>query len=59
MKADFKDERGFRKFRVTSATTKMMQDQRRELHKQEVEANRIKRVQARLAKKYEGMASLF
>lgn len=59
MKADFRDERGFKKFRVTSAVTKMLQEQRKEAHKEKVEQNRIKRAQERMEKKYFGMESLF
>lgn len=59
MKADFRDERGMKKFRVTSCTTIMQRDIRKELKKEENEARRIARLQERNDKKYEGMDSLF
>lgn len=59
MKADFRDERGFRKFRVVSCTTIMQNDLRKAAKEEEKEARRIERLKERQAKKNEGQLSLF
>lgn len=59
MKADFRDERGCKKFRVVSCTTIMMQEQRKVQKAEEREAKRLAKLQERQEKKYQGMNSLF
>ena len=59
MKADFRDERGCKKFRVVSCTTIMQNEQRKAAKAEEREAKRIARLQERQAQKYQGMGSLF
>ena len=59
MKADFRDERGCKKFRVVSCTTIMMQEQRKAQKAEEREAKRLAKLQERNAKMNEGQLSLF
>ena len=59
MKKDFRDDRGFTKFRVISCTTVMRREQIKQTKEEEKEANRIARIKERQDKKFNGMESLF
>ena len=56
---DFRDERGYKKLRVTSCTTIMAQENRREQRAKDAKLRREERARERYKKKHEGMNSLF
>ena len=59
MKADFRDERGFKKFRLKSCTTIMQEQQRKALHQKDVEEARVERLRKRQEEKNKGQLNLF
>ena len=59
MEEDFREGRGFKKFRVVSGTTIMVQEPRKAQQAKVREAKRIAKLQECQAKKFAGMDSLF